>query len=65
MAKEKRRRGRPPLPIEERGVQIKHRVLPMTRDSLIEIAEITGEACGEVLDRVVARERRRVSANNP
>jgi hypothetical protein len=58
---ERRKRGRPKLPSDEKGVQIYHRVLPATRDALAEIAEKTGEACGEVLDRLVAREHQRLS----
>jgi hypothetical protein len=62
MAKEKRKRGRPPLPLDIRGVQIRHRVRPATRDGLIEISELTGEACGDILDRIVAKELSRVTA---
>jgi hypothetical protein len=61
MAKEKRKRGRPPLPLDIRGVQIRHRVLPATRDALVEIAELTGDACGDILDRIVAKEFNRVT----
>lgn len=60
----RKRRGRPALPADKRGVQIRHRVLPSTRCALTEIAAITGETAGEVLDRLVAIEyRRRISAS--
>jgi hypothetical protein len=53
-------RGRPALPPEQKGVQIRHRVLPATRDALIEISAQTGEAAGAILDRLVAREHRQI-----
>jgi len=37
-------------------------VLPVTRDALIQISAQTGEEVGEVLDRLVGRELRRVQA---
>ena len=52
-------RGRPPLPPDQKGVQIRHRVLPATREALIEISAQTGEAAGAILDRLVAREHRK------
>lgn len=58
MPTQRKRRGRPALPEEKRGVQIRHRVLPSTRIALAEIAAITGETVGEVLDRLVATECR-------
>lgn len=57
------KRGRPALPADLRGVQIRHRVLPLTRSSLIEIGALTGEVAGAVLDRLVAKELRRVQRN--
>ncbi len=64
MPTQRKRRGRPALPEEQRGVQIRHRVLPSTRLALTEIAAITGETAGEVLDRLVAIEYRRRTAVN-
>jgi hypothetical protein len=57
---QKRGRGRPPKPPEIKGEKIGPRVLPVTIDALVEIAEITGEPQGTVLDRLIAKEHKRV-----
>jgi hypothetical protein len=50
------------LPPEQKGIQIKHRVLPATREALIEISVHTGEPAGAILDRLVEKEHRRIEA---
>jgi hypothetical protein len=56
MTSRKLERGRPALPPDQKGVQIRHRVLPATRDALLEISAQTGETAGAILDRLVAQE---------
>ncbi len=56
----RRKRGRPPMDAAEKGVHIHPRVRPATCDGLAEIAEITGEKPGAILDRLVAEECERL-----
>lgn len=60
MGKMERPRGRPPKPPDQKGVQIRHCVLPASRDALSVIADATGKGCGEILDRLIAKEYRRI-----
>jgi hypothetical protein len=60
MAKPSFVRGRPALPPHRKGVQIRHRVLPVTLDALIEISALTGESCGAVLNRLLNKELQRI-----
>ncbi len=57
---EKKTRGRPALPEEQRGIQIPYRVWPQTVEALREIGELTGEACGVILNQLIARELERI-----
>jgi hypothetical protein len=56
----KRKRGRPFKPAEETRVLTAHRVLPATLTALTKLAEQSGESRGELLDRLVAKEHKRV-----
>ena len=41
-------------------MHVSHRILPASVDALIELAEKSGESQGEVLDRLIAKEYKRV-----
>lgn len=56
----KKKRGRPFKPAKETRVLTAHRVLPATLKALTELADRNGESRGELLDRLVAKEHKRV-----
>jgi hypothetical protein len=56
-----RRRGRKPKPLETKGQMIPWRVPQSTIDAVVEIADQTQEAQGEVLQRIIAKEYKRIT----
>ena len=55
------RRGRPTKVPGERRVHITARVLPSTFDALHDLMDESGESRGEIFDRLIAKEHKRVT----